>query len=68
MCQYCIALKAWLKEKAIAFKDFNVAQDPRARDEMIKKSGRLVVPVLDIDGKIIVGFDKEKLARALGIK
>lgn len=67
-CQYCYALKGWLKEKNTPFQDFNVAEDDRARDEMVKKSGKLVVPVIDIDGEIIVGFDKERIAKRIGIK
>jgi len=67
-CQYCVALKGWLKDQNIPFEDFNVAENAEARDEMVKKSGKLVVPVTDIDGEIIVGFDKEKMAKLLGIK
>ena len=49
------------------FEDFDVSLDQEAAQEMIKKSGQMAVPVIDIDGEIIVGFDKEKIKNALGI-
>lgn len=66
-CPYCVTLKEFLKEKGIAFEDVNVAQDARAREEMIHKSGQMGVPVVDIDGKIVIGFDKEKISKLLNI-
>ena len=66
-CPYCHMEKDYLKEKGIAFTDVNVAADPAKADEMIKKSGQMGVPVTDIDGTIIVGFDKPKINAALGI-
>ena len=67
-CPYCVALKDWLTSKNIEFQDVNVAEDEKAREEMIQKSGQMGVPVIDIDGEIIVGFDKEKIAKILDIK
>ncbi|MBI2041951.1 MAG: glutathione S-transferase N-terminal domain-containing protein [Candidatus Nealsonbacteria bacterium] len=67
-CPYCITLKEFLKEKGIEFEDVNVGQDVQAREEMINKSGQMGVPVVDIDGEIIVGFDKGKISKLLGIK
>lgn len=67
-CPYCHTLKAFLKERSIEFDDIDVALDEKARDEMIEKSGQMGVPVIDIDGEIVVGFDKEKIAGLLGIK
>lgn len=68
-CPYCIMLKDFLAENEIEFEEFNVAEDETARDEMVKKSGQLGVPVIDINGKdILVGFDKEKLSELLKIK
>jgi len=46
----------------------NVAQDVEAREDMVKKSGQLGVPVIEIDGKIVVGFDEPKLKELLEIK
>ena len=67
-CPWCKKTKEFLKEKKIAFKDFDVSTDETARDEMIKKSDQMGVPVLDIGGKIIVGFDIDKIKAALKIR
>ena len=67
-CPYCVTLKTFLKEHNIGFEDIDVSQDKKALDEMVKKSGQMGVPVIDIDGEVIIGFDKEKISKALGIK
>ena len=64
-CPWCHKAKDFLKEKGIAFKDVDVGADREAAHEMMEKSGQMGVPVLDIDGKIIVGFDREELEKAL---
>ncbi|MFA5144687.1 MAG: glutaredoxin family protein [Candidatus Omnitrophota bacterium] len=66
-CPWCLRVKQFLKEGNIAFQDLDVASNQQAAQEMIKKSGQMGVPVLDIDGEIIVGFDKEKIKAVLGI-
>lgn len=66
-CPYCKMEKQYLASKGIAYTDVDVAADPTKADEMIKKSGQMGVPVTDIDGTIIVGFDKPKLNAALGL-
>lgn len=65
-CVYCKMTKAFLSEKSIAYQEKDVAVDAAAREEMIKKSGSLSVPVIDVDGTILVGFDKERLAALVG--
>lgn len=67
-CPYCHMAKEFLKENNINFQDFNVAEDEKARNEMVEKSGQMGVPVLDIKGTVIVGFDKEAIKKALKIK
>jgi glutaredoxin-like YruB-family protein len=57
--------KEYLTKKGVAFKDVNVQEDDVAAAEMIRKSGQMGVPVLDIDGKIIVGFDRNAIDEAL---
>lgn len=64
-CPYCVRAKQFLKEHNIAFEEVDVSQNQEAGEEMIRKSGQMGVPVLDIDGEIIVGFDKERIAQAL---
>jgi len=66
-CPYCVALKEYLKEKNFEFIDFDVSKDTKKLEEMVEKSGQMGVPVVDIDGQIIVGFDKEKIDEILGI-
>ena len=58
----------FLKEHNIEFEEIDVSKDEKARDEMIKKSGRLEAPIIEIDGQIVVGFDKEKICKLLNIK
>jgi len=66
-CPWCIRTKQFLKENNIPFEDFDVSTNEEAAQEMIEKSGQMGVPVLDIEGEIIVGFDKERIKQALGI-
>jgi glutaredoxin-like YruB-family protein len=68
VCPYCFTLKEFLKEHNIEFEEIDVTQDEKAREEMIKKSGQMGAPVVEIDGQIVVGFDKEKISKLLGIK
>ena len=67
-CPYCFTLMEFLKEKGIEFEEVDVSKNEKARDEMIKKSGRLEAPIVEIDGEIVVGFDKEKIVKLLNIK
>jgi glutaredoxin-like YruB-family protein len=64
-CPYCHMLKDWLHEKGVKFKDVNVATDQKAAREMIEKSGQMGVPQTQINGKMIVGFDKEGIEKEL---
>ena len=66
-CPYCVTLKTFLKEHNIGFEDIDVSQDKKALDEMVKKSGQMGVPVIDIDGEVIIGFDKEKISKLLNL-
>ena len=68
MCAYCVTLKQFLKQHNIEFENIDVSSDVKAQEEMIKKSNQMGVPVIDIDGEIIVGFDKEKITKLLKIK
>ncbi len=67
-CIYCQTLKQYLQENNIKFEDIDVSQNKEAREEMGKKSGEMGVPVIDINGEIVVGFDKEKIDKLLNIK
>lgn len=67
-CVYCRMTKEFFKENKIEYEEKNVAADAAAREEMFSKSGQIGVPVIDIEGKFIVGFDESRLREALGIK
>ena len=67
-CPYCFTLKEFLKQHDIEFEDIDVSKDENALKEMIEKSGQMGVPVIEIDGEIVVGFDKEKIVKLLNIK
>lgn len=64
-CPWCVKAKNYLKSKNIAFEELNVAENMIAREEMLKKSKQMGVPVLDINGTVIVGFDKPAIDTAL---
>jgi len=64
-CPWCTRVKDFLKEKKIPFKDINVENDQKAAQEMADKSGQMGVPVIDIDGTIIVGFNEPEIRKAL---
>lgn len=67
VCPYCSTLKRFLEEKDIKFEAINVLDDLEAQEEMITKSGQVTVPVLDVNGEFIVGFDRKKIIEKLGI-
>jgi glutaredoxin 3 len=67
-CPWCLKVKEFLKENKVKFTNKDVGSDQKAAAEMIKKSGQQGVPVVDIDGEIIVGFDEKKLKGLLKIK
>ena len=67
-CSFCVSLKTFLNDHNIEFEEVNVAEDKESAKEMIEKSGQMGVPVLDIDGEIVVGFDKNRIVELLKIK
>lgn len=67
-CVYCNMAKTFFKNNGFEYKDYNVAADLEKRKEMIDKTGQMGVPVIDIGGTIVVGFDEKKLRTALDIK
>ncbi len=67
-CPWCLKAKQFLKDNNVSFEDIDVSSNQKAAEELVQKSGQMGVPVLDIDGEIIVGFDKEKIKSALGLQ
>ncbi len=66
-CHFCQLSKEFFKENGVTYKEYNVASDMEKRTEMVEKSGGMAVPVITIDDEVIIGFDKERLSKALGI-
>ena len=66
-CAYCHMAKEYFKANNIAYTEYDVAGDIGKRQEMLDKSHQFGVPVIDIDGKIIIGFDKPKIKQLLGL-
>lgn len=67
-CPYCEMAKEYFKKNNVAYESKDVSQDEQAAKEMIEKSHQMGVPVIDIDGTIIVGFDRPSIDGALGLK
>ncbi len=67
-CSFCNMTKQYLRQRNIKFTEVDVSRDAAAARDMARRSGQMGVPVLDIGGKIVVGFDRPKIDRLLGLK
>lgn len=65
ICPHCIMAKQYFKENKIEYTEYNVMEDEEKLHEMVRKSDQMGVPVIEIDGKIIVGFDRQAIDKAL---
>ncbi|MDD3170213.1 MAG: glutaredoxin domain-containing protein [Candidatus Pacebacteria bacterium] len=68
ICPYCLTLKRFLEENGVEVESIDVSQDEEAQKEMVEKTKQATVPVLDIDGQFVVGFDRKKICEILGIE
>ncbi|GAB1402849.1 MAG: thioredoxin family protein [Lentimicrobiaceae bacterium] len=66
-CPWCTTLKNYLRQHKVPFTDINVAADPNMAQELVRKSGHTGVPQTEINGQMIVGFDKARLNSILNI-
>jgi len=66
-CPYCVYTKEFLKSKNVAFEDADVSSNRDKAMEMVEKSGQMGVPVIDIEGNIIVGFQPEVFSKLLNL-
>jgi glutaredoxin 3 len=66
-CSYCNMAKQYFRQKKVRFRDVDVSRDPVAARDLVRRSGQMGVPVIDIGGKIIVGFDRPKIDQLLGL-
>lgn len=67
-CPYCEMVKEYFKKNNIQYENYDVSADEEKAKEMIQKSHQMGVPVIDIDGEIIVGFDRPTIDKLLGLK
>jgi glutaredoxin-like YruB-family protein len=67
-CPACGVLKSYLRRHGVAFREVDIARDPRAAERIAHRSGQMAVPQTDINGQLVVGFDRAKLDRLLGIQ
>lgn len=65
---YCRRAKSYFRQKGIKFRDVDVSRDPAAARDMVRRSGQQGVPVIEIGGKIVVGFNQPKIDQLLGIR
>lgn len=66
-CPWCTRAKSYLRERRIAFRDVDVSRDAAAARDLVRRTGQTGVPVIDIDGTLVLGFDKPKVDRLLGL-
>jgi glutaredoxin-like YruB-family protein len=66
-CVWCARAKTYLKAQGIAFRDVDVSRDPAAARDLVRRTGQMGVPVIEIDGRPIIGFDQERIELALGV-
>ncbi len=66
-CPHCRTAKRYLQQRGVVFNEVDVSRDAAAARDMVRRSGQQGVPVLDIGGKIVVGFDRAKIDRLLGL-
>ncbi|MCB0119495.1 MAG: NrdH-redoxin [Anaerolineales bacterium] len=67
-CSFCNMAKKYFREKGVKFIDIDVSRDQAAARDMVRRSGQMGVPVIDIGGRIIVGFNRPQINSLLGIK
>ncbi len=66
-CPWCQRAKSYLRSKSIPFKEVDVSRDQQAARELVRRTGQLGVPVIEIDGRAVVGFDQRQVDRLLGL-
>jgi glutaredoxin-like YruB-family protein len=64
-CTYCRKAKSYFRENRIPFSEYDVSRDQRRAEEMVRKSGQMGVPVIDVNGRVIVGFNQPEIEKAL---
>ena len=65
ICPWCIKAKEFFKENKISYKEKNVQEEPKLANELLEKSGQMAVPVIVVGDSVIIGFNKERIKKAL---
>ncbi len=66
-CSWCARAKSYLRSQRVPFKEIDVSRDPRAASDLVRRTGQIGVPVIEIDGRPIIGFDQPRIDRMLGL-
>jgi glutaredoxin 3 len=67
-CVWCTRAKTYLRSRGVLFRDVDVSRDPAAARDLVRRTGQMGVPVVEIDGRPIVGFDQARIDNALGLR
>jgi len=67
-CPWCSRAKSYLRSRGVPFRDVDVSRDPAAARDLVRRTGQMGVPVVEIDGRPIVGFDQGRIDAALGLR
>jgi glutaredoxin-like YruB-family protein len=66
-CPWCVRVKKYLRERHVPFREIDVARDQKAARDLVRRTGQMGVPVVEIDGKPIIGFDRPRIDKLLGL-
>jgi len=66
-CVWCMRAKTYLRTRGVPFRDVDVSRDPAAARNLVRRTGQMGVPVIEVDGRPIVGFDQARIDGALGL-
>ncbi len=67
-CPWCQRAKGYLRSQGVPFREIDVSRDQKAADDLVRRTGRIGVPVIEIDGRPVVGFDQTQIDRLLGLR
>ncbi len=67
-CPWCQRAKGYLRSQGVPFREIDVSRDQKAADDLVRRTGRIGVPVIEIDGRPVVGFDQSQIDRLLGLR
>ena len=67
-CPWCQRAKGYLRSQGVPFKEVDISRDQRAAKDLVRRTGRIGVPVIEIDGRPVVGFDQPRIDRMLGLR